>query len=161
MATESSLISSDLDDYIRAQMARWTVPGAVVGILRDGARETRAYGVASLETGYPVRPDTLFPIGSISKVYTAALIMTLVDDGALDLDAPVVTYLPDLRLAHERAGETVTLRQLLTHQCGMYGDYYDDFGMGDHALARCVTNAASSPCAMTFSPATPTSWKRC
>ncbi len=140
MATESSLISSDLDDYIRAQMARWTVPGAVVGILRDGARETRAYGVASLETGYPVRPDTLFPIGSISKVYTAALIMTLVDDGALDLDAPVVTYLPDLRLADERARETVTLRQLLTHQSGMYGDYYDDFGMGDDALARCVAS---------------------
>jgi CubicO group peptidase (beta-lactamase class C family) len=140
MATESSLIPADLDAHIRAQMARWTVPGVVVGVLGDGERETRAYGVTSLETGYPVRTDTLFPIGSISKVYTAALVMTLVDDGMLDLDAPVVTYLPDLRLADERARETISLRQLLTHQSGLYGDYYDDFGMGDDALARCVAS---------------------
>ena len=140
MATESSLIPADLDAHIRAQIARWTVPGVVVGVLRDGERETRAYGVTSLETGYPVRTDTLFPIGSISKVYTAALVMTLVDDGTLDLDAPVVTYLPDLRLADERARETISLRQLLTHQSGLYGDYYDDFGMGDDALARCVAS---------------------
>lgn len=140
MATETSLISPDLDAYIRAQMARWTVPGAVVGVLRDGERETRAYGVASLETGNPIRPDTLFPIGSIAKVYTVALIMTLVDDSALDLDATVATYLPDLRLADERARDTLTLRQLLTHQSGLYGDYYDDFGMGDDALARCVAS---------------------
>ena len=65
MIAESSLISPDLDAHIREQMARWTVPGVVVGVLRDGERETRAYGVTSLETGYPVRPDTLFPIGSI------------------------------------------------------------------------------------------------
>lgn len=140
MATESGLIPPDLDTHIREQMAHWTVPGVVVGVLRDGERETRAYGVASLETGYPVRPDTPFPIGSISKVYTAALIMTLVDDGTLDLDAPVATYLPELRLADKRARETITLRQLLTHQSGLYGDYYDDFGMGDDALARCVAS---------------------
>lgn len=140
MATESSLIPAGLDAHIRAQIARWTVPGVVVGILHDGVRETRAYGVTSLETGYPVRPDTLFPIGSIGKIYTAALVMTLVDDGMLDLDAPVVTYLPDLRLADEHARETITLRQLLTHQSGLYGDYYDDFGMGDDALARCVAS---------------------
>jgi CubicO group peptidase (beta-lactamase class C family) len=66
--------------------------------------------------------------------------MTLVDDGALDLDVPVATYLPDLKLADARAREAITLRQLLTHQSGLYGDYYDDFGMGDDALARCVAS---------------------
>ena len=76
MAPEPSLMSPDLDACIREQMARWTVPGAVLGLLHGSERATRAYGVASLETGYPVRPDTLFPIGSISKVYTAALVMT-------------------------------------------------------------------------------------
>ena len=145
MIAESSLISPDLDAHIREQMARWTVPGVVVGVLRDGERETRAYGVASLETGYPVRPDTLFPIGSISKVYTAALVMTLVDEGTLDLDTPVATYLPDLRLADERARDTITLRQLLSHQSGLFGDYYDDFGMGDDALARCVASFSTPP----------------
>src|SRR6476659_1171742 len=99
MAPASSLMTADLDGFIREQMARWTVPGLTVGVLQGDERETRAYGVTSLETGYPVRPDTLFPIGSIGKVYTAALLMTLVDDGALDLDAPVATYLPALSLA--------------------------------------------------------------
>lgn len=140
MVAESHLLPTELDAYIREQMTRWTVPGVVVGVLRDGERETRAYGVTSLETGYPVRHDTLFPIGSISKVYTAALVMTLVDEGTLDLDIPVVTYLPDLRLADERSRDTLTLRQLLSHQSGIFGDYYDDFGMGDDALARCVAN---------------------
>jgi CubicO group peptidase (beta-lactamase class C family) len=140
MAPESSLMTADLDAQVREQMARWTVPGLTVGVLQGGERETRAYGVTSLETGYPVRPDTLFLIGSIGKVYTAALVMTLVDDGTLDLDAPVVTYLPDLRLADESARATITLRQLLSHQSGLFGDYYDDFGMGDDALARCIAS---------------------
>jgi len=140
MIPESSLITPDLDAQVRERMARWTVPGVVLGVLHDGARETRAYGVTSLETGYPVRPDTLFLIGSISKVYTAALVMALVDDGTLDLDTPVATYLPDLRLADERARDTITPRQLLSHQSGLFGDYLDDFGMGDDALARCVAS---------------------
>jgi CubicO group peptidase (beta-lactamase class C family) len=69
--------------------------------------------------------------------------MTLVDEGRLDLDAPVSTYLPDLRLADARARETITLRQLVSHQSGLFGDYYKDFGMGDDALARCVASFAS------------------
>ncbi len=140
MAPKSSLMTADLDAQVREQMARWTVPGLTVGVLQGGERETRAYGVTSLETSYPVRSDTLFLIGSIGKVYTATLVMTLVDDGTLDLDAPVVTYLPDLRLADERACATITLRQLLSHQSGLFGDYYDDFGMGDDALARCIVS---------------------
>jgi CubicO group peptidase (beta-lactamase class C family) len=141
--TKSSLTTSDLDAYIREQMAHWTVPGAVVGVLHGAERDIRAYGVASLETGYSVRSDTLFLIGSIAKVYTATLVMTLVDEGRLDLDAPVVTYLPDLKLADTRARDIMTLRQLLSHQSGLFGDYYDDFGMGDDALARCVASFQS------------------
>ncbi|HEY7124237.1 MAG TPA: serine hydrolase domain-containing protein [Ktedonobacterales bacterium] len=140
MVPASRPIPPDLDAFIREQLARWTVPGITIGVLRDGERETRAYGVTSLETGYPMRPDTLFLIGSIGKVYTTALVMTLVDEGTLDLDTPVVTYLPDLRLADERARDTITLRHLLSHQSGLFGDYYDDFGRGDDALARCVAS---------------------
>lgn len=140
MATETSLTILGLDAVMEKQMARWTIPGVVVGTLHNGERESHAYGVSSLETGYPIRRDTLFPIGSIGKVYTAVLVMTLVDEGKLDLDAPVMTYLPKLRLADARARDTVTLRQLLSHQSGFFGDYYDDFGMGDDALARCVAS---------------------
>jgi CubicO group peptidase (beta-lactamase class C family) len=127
-----------LDECVRGEMARWTVPGVAVGILRDGQRELYGYGVASLETGQPTRPETLFQIGSISKVYTATLIMRLVDEGKLALDEPVVTYLPDLKLADDHARQTITLRHLLSHTSGLFGDYFDDFGLGDDALTRAV-----------------------
>jgi CubicO group peptidase (beta-lactamase class C family) len=132
-----------LDECVRAEMARWTVPGVAVGILRDGARELHAYGLASTETEQPVRPDTLFEIGSISKVYTATLIMRLVDEGKVALDTPIITYLPDLRLADAQARETITLRHLLSHTSGLFGDYFDDSGLGDDALTRAVATFAT------------------
>src|SRR5262249_38928713 len=92
----------------------------------------------SIETEQPVRPDTLFQIGSISKVYTATLIMQLVDVGKLALDEPIITYLPDLKLADTAARQTITLRHLLSHTSGLFGDYFDDFGHGDDALTRAV-----------------------
>ena len=131
-------MSESLDAIVAEQMARWTVPGVTVGILRDGKRSLHAWGVTSLETGQPARPDTLFQIGSISKVFCATLVMLLVDEGKVDLDAPIVTYLPDLRLADETAQAGVTLRHTLTHTSGIYGDFFDDFGMGDDALAKSV-----------------------
>ncbi len=131
-------MSESLDAIVAEQMRRWTVPGVAVAILKDGQRSHHAYGVTSLETEQPVRPDTLFQIGSISKVFCATLVMTLVDEGKVDLDAPIATYLPDLRLADDAAQNGVTLRHTLTHTSGIYGDFFDDFGMGDDALAKSV-----------------------
>ncbi len=130
--------SATLDEYVRGEMTRWTVPGVAVGILRDGQRELHGYGLASIETEQPVRPDTLFQIGSISKVYTATLVMRLVEESKLALDEPIVTYLPDLKLADAQARKTITLRHLLSHTSGLFGDYFDDFGMGDDALTRAI-----------------------
>src|SRR4051794_23248857 len=127
-----------LDEYVRGEMARWTVPGVAVGILRDGQRELHGYGLASIETEQPVRPETLFQIGSISKVYTATLIMQLGEEGKVALDEPVSAYLPDLKLAEAQARETITLRHLLSHTSGLFGDYFDDFGLGDDALTRAI-----------------------
>jgi CubicO group peptidase (beta-lactamase class C family) len=136
MATTET--SATLDECVRGEMARWTVPGVAVGILGDGQRELHGYGLASIETEQPVRPDTLFQIGSISKVYTTTLIMRLVDEGKLALDEPIITYVPDLKLADAQARETITLRHLLSHTSGLFGDYFDDFGMGDDALPRAI-----------------------
>src|SRR5579884_3535189 len=127
-----------IEPYIRERMARWHVPGVAIGILSNGETATRGYGVASLETEFPVRPDTLFQIGSVSKVFTATLVMRLVEAGQLDLDAPIVTYLPDLKLADQAACGTITLRQLLSHTAGIWGDYFEDFGNGDDALEKAV-----------------------
>jgi CubicO group peptidase (beta-lactamase class C family) len=132
--------SEDLEACARAQMERWTVPGMAIGVLRGGETETYALGVASLETEFPVRTDTLFQIGSISKVFVATLIMRLVEQGTVDLDAPVATYLPELQLADQQAQQTITVWHTLTHTSGIYGDCFDDFGWGDDALAKFVAN---------------------
>jgi CubicO group peptidase (beta-lactamase class C family) len=135
---EELAVLTEIDDVVREQMAKWEVPGLTVGILHDGNVETAGYGVTSIETKQPVVPETLFQIGSISKVFTATLAMTLVDEGKLDLDAPVIGYVPDLPLADETARKTITVRHLLTHMSGFYGDRFDDQGVGDDAIAKAV-----------------------
>ena len=143
MADPGSL--EGLDEVVEQQLKRWTVPGAAVGLLRDGRTELRAYGTANLEVGWPVRADMLFRIASISKVFTATLAMTAVDDGLLDLDRPVVEYLPDLELQDAAARNTITMRHLLSHTSGLYGDYSADYGLGDDALMRSMPVFATLP----------------
>lgn len=134
-----------LDDAIRAEMDRWRIPGIAVGIFKDGDVELAGYGTVNIETNYPVLPETLFQIGSISKTFTASLVLQLVDEGRLDLDVPVIAYVPALALADETARATVTLRHLLTHTGGFYGDRFDDQGAGDDALARAVAAFSTLP----------------
>jgi len=130
-----------LDEVVRDAMAEWQIPGVTVAVLHDGKVETHGYGVISLETNYPTRPDTLFQVGSNSKVFTATLVMRLVEVGLLDLDTPVADYLPDLRLADPGAATTITLRHLLSHTSGLEGDRFEDTGEGDDAVGRYVAGA--------------------
>lgn len=129
-------LDASLETHIREGLARWHIPGAEVGELSEGTRALAGFGVTSLETGYRVRPDTLFQIGSITKIFTTTLLALLVEDGQLDLDLPIITYLPDLKLADADTRQRVTLRMLLCHSGGFYGDLFDDTGMGDDALSR-------------------------
>lgn len=127
--------------------ARHRVPGAQLGILRladDGADElvVATWGVLSLRTGAPVTRDALFQIGSITKVWTATLVMQLVDEGRLDLDTPVAQVLPELRLSDAEVARTVTVRHLLTHTSGIDGDVFTDTGRGDDCLERYVAQLA-------------------
>lgn len=123
---------------IQGEAARWNVPGIAAGLLRDGDTEVQVTGTTSIETGFPVTEKTLFQIGSISKVFTATLVMRLCDQGKLDLDTPVVEYVPDLPLADEKARTTVTLRHLLSHTSGFEGDRFTDYGRGDDALTKAI-----------------------
>ena len=132
-----------LEALVRSQMEEQAIPGVAVGILAEGQIQTWGFGVASIETNFPVLPDSLFQIGSITKVFTATVIMQLVDEGTLDLDAPVTRALPDFRLRDEAATDTVTVRHLLTHSGGFFGDRFrrednTDYGLGDDALSRAL-----------------------
>jgi CubicO group peptidase (beta-lactamase class C family) len=149
---DPSALGTTTDDRFRSicaqvasQMARLPIPGAVVGVLHDQQEWIAAFGATSVEHPLPVTDDTLFQIGSITKTYLATVVMRLVEMGQLDLDAPVRAYLPGLKLADESVAARVTLRHLLTHTGGWVGDYFNDFGPGDDALAKMVAKMAELP----------------
>ena len=127
-----------LETLIYDQMNEWNVPGIAIGLKHGNQIEFGGYGVANMETGAPVAPETLFQIGSISKIFTATLVMTLVEREGLDLDARVVDLLPEFRVADADATQKILVRHLLTHRSGFYGDRFDPHGEGDDALARAV-----------------------
>lgn len=120
-------------------------PGVALGVIHDGTVEKARFGITSVDNRLRVTNGTLFQIGSITKTYTAAAVMRLVEQGSLDLDAPVRTYLRSLRLADEDVAARVTLRHLLTHTGGWVGDYFDDLGWGDDALAGMVARLEGLP----------------
>lgn len=129
---------TELKQVVEQQMADWQVPGIAVGILHHGEVQAHGFGVASEETGFPMRADTVLQIGSISKIFTAVLAMTLVEEGKLDLDTPAIEYMPDLQLQDKAARQVLTMRHLLTHTSGLYGDWFEDFGLGDDALSNAI-----------------------
>lgn len=119
------------------------VPGAAVGVMRGDDVVEAASGVLDVETRRPVTTDTLFHLASVTKVYTATLVMTLVDEGVVDLDVPVTTYLPSFTVPDADATKTLTTRHLLTHTSGIDGDKFDSFGRGDDALERYVESCST------------------
>lgn len=122
------------DEQVKASMERHGVPGVSVGIAYGDKEYVAGYGVTNLENPLPVTPDTLFQIGSTTKTMTATIVMRLVDQGKIDLDAPVRTYLPDLALKDPEAAEKVTVKNLITHTAGWIGDFFAETGLGDDAL---------------------------
>ncbi|WP_158885898.1 serine hydrolase domain-containing protein [Amycolatopsis anabasis] len=112
------------------------VPGAGLAVLVDGAVHELASGVLHRGTGVPVTTDSVFQLGSVAKIYTSTQVMQLVDEGLLDLDAPIKDVLPDFAVADPEVTKTVTARQLLSHTSGISGDFYYDSGRGDDCLAR-------------------------
>lgn len=155
----------DADRWERrlAELAgRYQVPGAALGILRVPDDPSRgddpvavSTGVLNTATGVEATPDSLFQIGSMTKSFTATVALRLVEDGAFDLDVPVIEYLPELRLGDAGVAKTVTVRQLLTHTSGIDGDVFTDTGRGDDCLARYVAAlenvAQNHPPGATFS----------
>lgn len=134
-----------LGEQVEAARERYAVPGVAVGVLHEGREYLGGFGVTNVENPLPVIGDTLFQIGSITKTFTALAAMRLAEQGRLDLDAPVRHYLPDLRLADPDAAARVTMRHLFAHTGGWVGDFFEDFGRGDDALAKCVAAMADLP----------------
>ena len=126
-------------------IAKHEVPGAQLAVLDGDDIVESAAGVLSLRTGCPATTDALFLPGSIGKLYTATLVLMLVQEGRVDLDTPIRAYLPDFRVQDEEAAAVVTPRNLLSHTSGFDGDHFTDTGRGDDALAFYVAGCADLP----------------
>jgi CubicO group peptidase (beta-lactamase class C family) len=136
------MTTPDLTGVLDERAAALGVPGAAVGIFHDGAEHYAFFGVTSVENPLPVDETTLFQFGSTGKTYTATALLRLVDQGLVDLSAPVRTYVPELTLRDDAVAEKVTVLHLLNHTAGWDGDYEKNTGTGDDALERYVAGMA-------------------
>ena len=104
-----------------AKMQEHRVPGVAIGIIDNGVLRTRGLGVTNVEDGLAVNDHTVFPIASISKTFAATAMMRLVEQGKVDLQAPVRKYLPDFKVRDAAVSREVTVWNLLTHTSGWEG----------------------------------------
>jgi CubicO group peptidase (beta-lactamase class C family) len=143
MATLSE-IETWLQDRLAILLAEHQVPGAAVGVLLDGEVIDHAAGVLSRATGVEATTDSVFQIGSITKVWTTTLVMQLVHEGKLDLDRPIRSYLPEFVISDEAAATVITTRQLLDHTAGFEGDIFHETGKGDDAIEKFVASLSTT-----------------
>jgi CubicO group peptidase (beta-lactamase class C family) len=129
-------------DRLAERAAAHGVPGVSVAVLAGGEVTTAAAGVLNTATGVAVTTDSLFQIGSVTKVWTATVVMRLVERGRVELDVPVVRVLPGFRVADPEASRRITVRHLLTHTSGIDGDFFHDTGRGEDCLERYVAACA-------------------
>jgi CubicO group peptidase (beta-lactamase class C family) len=136
--TELQQVSDWVAEHLPALIDQYDVPAASIGIQVDGELVRHAAGILNRTTGVEATTDSVFQIGSVTKLWTSSLVMQLVDEGQVDLDAPVRTYLPEFRLADEDAAAVIAVRHLLTHTAGFEGDIFTDTGVGDDCVEKLV-----------------------
>ena len=118
-------------------MAEYDVPGMSIALVdgSSGFTWTHSFGYADTQNNIPVTEDTLFSIASLSKPFTAIAVMQLVEGGLIELDEPIVTYMPEFSMLPNPAlggnYKNITARMLLSHTSGIYPDY-----LGNHAFTK-------------------------
>jgi len=116
----SEAIVATIDAVVESEMERSRQPGLTLGVTnRDATLAVRTYGFADLAAQRPVTSETLFEIGSVGKSFTAVAILQLVDEGRIELDAPVEGYLPWLVIPRAEGNGPITISHLLTHTSGV------------------------------------------
>ena len=110
------------DSVIERAIKDFKVPGLAIAVVKDGeVIYAKGFGLRDIEKDLPVTPRTLFAIGSCTKAFTTFVMGTLVEEGKLEWDTPVRTYLPGFRMSDPIATESITPRDLVTHRSGLPG----------------------------------------
>src|SRR6202023_3487115 len=111
-------VAGRLEALIRREMAAKDLPALSIALIDDQKIVwARGFGFADPQAKTPATADTVYRVGSVSKLFTDIAIMQLVERGTLDLDAPITKYLPDFKPANP-FGTAITLRQLMAHRSG-------------------------------------------
>ena len=129
---------------VEAEMARHRIPGVALGVLHGDELVLRGFGLTNLDNPQAVDADTVFPIASISKTVVATAMMRLVEEGRLDLEAPVRAYLPDFAIQDEATNREVRIWHLLTHTPGWEGQLSTP-DRGPETLANFIGTLADLP----------------
>ena len=116
-------ISTELADVLTDLIDGAGVPGIAAGVLVAGETYTAGVGTTSVDHPQDVDAGTLFQVGSVSKTFTSALVMQLVEDGRIDLDDPVARHLPALGAATASTPRPSPIEHVLSHQAGFDGDH--------------------------------------
>ncbi|HIF38952.1 MAG TPA: class A beta-lactamase-related serine hydrolase, partial [Gemmatimonadetes bacterium] len=121
----------ELENMIQAEIQAKGLPALSISLVDDQSVVWSAgFGVENSQKGTPATSETIYRVGSVSKLFTDLAIMKLVEDGAIDLDEPVSTYIPSFEPMNGYDAE-ITLRQLMSHRSGLVreppvGHYFDD-----------------------------------
>src|SRR5688572_14522998 len=150
--TSLAQIDRWLSERFAGVLAAHRIPGAAIAVAVGDDVIEHAAGVLHTATGVEAKPDSVFQVGSVTKLLTATLLMQLVDEGRVELDAPVRRYLPGFRVADEAASAAITVRHLLAHTAGFGGDVFTDTGRNDDAIELYV--AALAEVEQDFPPGT-------
>jgi CubicO group peptidase (beta-lactamase class C family) len=121
---------ASLDERVPALLLRYGVPSAVVSVVHGGRTTTRSWGVADIVTGRMPSDTTLYNVASITKVVTAWGVMRLVEEGKVDLDAPISQYVSRFELPPASENDAVTVRRLLSHTSGLSMSAVPSYGPG-------------------------------
>jgi D-alanyl-D-alanine carboxypeptidase len=105
-----------VDDYVKAEMLKQHIPGVSLAVVKDGKIiKAEGYGLANVELNVPVRPETVFKIGSVSKQFISAGILLLIQEGKISLDDSISKFLDGT----PETWKPITVRHLLTHTSGI------------------------------------------
>lgn len=150
--TDFSAALEKLSEGAEHEMSSWPIPGMVI-VVSDGEKTiwSKAYGHSDLVGETPLSPDSVFRIGSISKLFTDIALMRLAEEGKVDLDAPVTDYIPEFSPKNAFSA-AITLRQLMSHRSGLVreppvGHYFADSepGLAETVLSLNDTSLVAPP----------------
>jgi CubicO group peptidase (beta-lactamase class C family) len=110
-----------VDYQINTLMKKYNLPSVVVALIDDqNVIHEQAYGTADLEKQLPATLDTIYKLGSITKVFTGIEVMRMYEEGLIDLDAPITDYIPEFSInSRFSSSEPITIRSLLAHRSGL------------------------------------------